>query len=171
MAKDLENEIKENPANIYQEWDWSKSDFKCLREGNVVYFGHKTAVNIVNNSNLDDTFIEDESSTETKETVTVEEAIMLAKNDPTIQNKIAQRFSLLFYSTPNWGECDGEIYTGTMKFDYEGTAFYELTLMGTISGYTDSYKTDFSYGNKFKINAYVSIYGKVGSYISFLSTW
>lgn len=127
---------------------------------------------VANDSNVDDSSIEDESSTETKKTVTVEEAIMLAKNDSTIQNKLAQRFDLLFYATPNWGVCDGEIYTGTgIKFDDDGTPFYKLTLMGTISGYTDSYKTDLSYGNKFKIVAYVSIYGEVAPNISFLSTW
>ena len=127
-----------------------------------------------NNSNIENesSTIENKSSTETIKTVTVEEAIILAKNESTIQNKIAQRFDLLFYSTPNWGLCEGEIYTGTqIKFGDEGTPFYKLTLMGTISGYTDSYKTNFSYGNKFKIVAYVSIYGEVGYNVSFLSTW
>ena len=47
QAKYLEREIKESPANIYEEWDWNKSDFRCIRNKNVVYFGHKDAVNLV----------------------------------------------------------------------------------------------------------------------------
>lgn len=120
---------------------------------------------VANNSNVN-------NNAETQKTVNVEEAIILAQNDSIILNKIANRFDLIFYATPNWGLCDGEIYTGTqVTFDDKGTPFYKLTLAGTISGYTDSYKTDLSYGNKFKIVAYVSIYGEVAPNISFLSTW
>ena len=122
----------------------------------------------VDDSNVDDTVIEEEI----KEKITVRDAIILAQNDSTILNKIASRFGLVFYANPNWGMCEGEIYTGTgVKFGDDGTPFYKLILMGTISGYTDSYKSVVSYGNKFKIVAYVSIYGEVAPNISFLSTW
>lgn len=120
--------------------------------------------NVANNSNVDNSSVEDESSTEIKKTVTLEEAIILAKKDSTIQNKLAQRFDLVFYAPPSWGLCDGKIDTEQV------TPCYKLTLMGTISGYTDSYKTDLSYGNKFKIVAWVSIYGEVAPNIVFLST-
>lgn len=120
----------------------------------------------VDSPNLDDTILEEEITppTESKETITVEEAIILAKNDSTILNKIASRFDLVFYSNPSWGVCRGEILSVSALpyFDNE-TPFYELLLRGTISGYTDSYKSNFSYGNKFEIVAYVSIYGEVSS--------
>ncbi len=120
----------------------------------------------VDSPNLDDTLIEEEITppTESKETITVEEAIILAKNDSTILNKIASRFDLVFYANPSWGVCRGEMLSGSgiPYFGHE-TPFYELLLRGNISGYTDSYKSDFSYGNTFIIVVYVSIYGEVSS--------
>lgn len=54
LAKDLEMEVKKNSENIYEEWDWIKSDFKCVRDGNIVYFGHEDAVNIASQSNIEE---------------------------------------------------------------------------------------------------------------------
>jgi len=45
-AIDLENTINENSKNIYEEWDFDKSDFECIRNENKVFFGYKGAVNI-----------------------------------------------------------------------------------------------------------------------------
>ena len=47
-------EVKKNSENIYEEWDWIKSDFKCVRDGNIVYFGHEDAVNIASQSNIEE---------------------------------------------------------------------------------------------------------------------
>lgn len=86
------------------------------------------------------------------------EAIAAVKNDSGIAQKIANLYGLKFFYQPDYGTC-------TATQNYSGG--WSVTLKGTISGYTDDYKTNFSYDNKFTVKASVSDSGYVsGVYAS-----
>ena len=65
-----------------------------------------------------------------------------------------------FFYTPDWG-------TITAEENYSGG--WDVVLKGTISGYTDDYKTDFEYDQKFTAKVTVSSSGYV-SYV-YVSTY
>lgn len=72
-------------------------------------------------------------------TITKEEAISIAKKSSKVQNEIANEKNLEFFYTPDWGSATAE---------KRGDGWL-VVLKGTISGYTDEYKSDFEYDLKF----------------------
>ncbi len=72
---------------------------------------------------------------------TESQAIDAAKNCWWMADEIADRHFLEFYYDPEYGRCTAE----------ENTYSWTVTLRGTISGYKDSYKSDFVYGQKFTV--------------------
>lgn len=84
-------------------------------------------------------------------------AISIAKQSSYVQNKIAKEYGMKFFYTPDWG-------TVTATDQYSG---WEVVLKGTISGYTDDYKSDFIYDKKFTAKVTMSNSGVVSSvYVS-----
>ena len=65
--------------------------------------------------------------------ITEAQAISIAKNSSTVHNAIAREHYLKFYSTPNWG---------TVSSGRFGSG-WQVSLQGTISGYTDDYKSNY----------------------------
>jgi roadblock/LC7 domain-containing protein len=86
-------------------------------------------------------------------TMTKSEAISIAKESSTVQNKIAAAYGMKFFYTPDWGTVTATEYSG---------GSWEVVLKGTISGYTDDYKTDFEYDKKFTAKVTVGSSGYVG---------
>ncbi len=72
-------------------------------------------------------------------TITTTEAVDIAKRSSAVQDEIAKEFGFQFYSHPSWGTVSVE----------EGTKGWVIELKGTISGYTDEYKSDLVSGKKF----------------------
>ena len=90
--------------------------------------------------------------------ITKSEAISIAKGSSEVHNEIAKKFGMKFFYVPDWG-------TVTAEEEYGGS--WKVTLKGTISGYTDDYKSDFEYDKKFTAYVTVSTSGYVGSiYVS-----
>ena len=90
----------------------------------------------------------------TKPSITREQAISYAKNDLNVQDKIVKLYGLKFYYRPEWG-------TITATKDRNGN--WDVVLQGTISGYTDDYKTEFLYKKKFEVDVTVYSSGYVSS--------
>lgn len=91
-------------------------------------------------------------------TITKSEAISIAKESSTVQNKIAAAYGMKFFYTPDWG-------TVTATENSDGS--WKVVLKGTISGYTDDYKSDYEYDKKFTATVSISSSGRVGSvYVS-----
>ena len=84
------------------------------------------------------------------------EAISIAKKSTKVQNEIANKHRLKFFSTPDWGTCTAE---------KNAHGDWHVELNGNISGYTDNYKTDFVYGKMFTAIVTVSSSGSVKSVI------
>ena len=80
--------------------------------------------------------------------ISKEQAISYAKKSSALQNQIAKLYGMKFFYTPDWG-------TITAR-DTTASGYWTLTIKGTISGYTDDYKTDFEYDKKF--TALVQVY-------------
>lgn len=83
--------------------------------------------------------------------VTEYEAISLAQENTKVINKIAEEFGLKFFYDPDYGTCTASNQGGEWK----------VTLKGTISGYTDDYKSNFVYDKKFTATVDVSKDGEV----------
>lgn len=96
------------------------------------------------------------SSSTTKETISESKAIAIAKDSSRVQNAIAEKYSMKFFYTPDWGTC-----TATQKSD----GSWEVVLKGNISGYTDDHKTNFIYDKKFTAEVTIGSSGYVG-YVS-----
>lgn len=111
-------------------------------------------VDCSNNSNsYDSSYDSDYSGGNTTTSITRSQAISYAKSSSTVQNKIANLYDLKFYYTPDWG-------TTTASQDSDGD--WTVQIKGTISGYTDDYKTDFVYDKKFTVRVTVYSSGYVG---------
>ncbi len=76
-------------------------------------------------------------------------AVAIAKNSSYVQNQIASKYGLEIFYTPEWGTC---------TYDSNDSGTWNVTLKGTISGYTDEYKSDFEWDLKF--TAYVTVSSK-----------
>ncbi len=94
------------------------------------------------------------SGSTTTSITTRSQAISYAKSNSTVQNKIANLYDLKFYYTPDWG---------TATAEKQSNGDWEVVIKGTISGYTDDYKTDFVYDKKFTVTVTVYSFGYVGS--------
>ena len=94
------------------------------------------------------------SGESTTTSITRSQAISYAKSSSTVQNKIAKLYNLKFYYTPDWG---------TTTATEQSNGDWEVVIKGTISGYTDDYKTNFVYNNKFTVIVTVYSFGYVGS--------
>lgn len=86
--------------------------------------------------------------------LTESKAISIAKESSEVENEIASKYGMKFFYTPDWG-------TVTATEDSSGN--WKVVLKGTISGYTDDYKTDFEYDKKFTATVTVSSSGYVAS--------
>lgn len=86
--------------------------------------------------------------------LTESKAISIAKESSEVENEIASKYGMKFFYTPDWG-------TVTATEDSSGD--WKVVLKGTISGYTDDYKTDFEYDKKFTATVTVSSSGYVVS--------
>ena len=86
-------------------------------------------------------------------TITKSQAISIAKESSRVQDEIADVYKMKFYYTPDWGTV-----TATQRSD----GSWDVELKGTISGYTDDYKTDFEYDKKFTAKVTVGSSGYVG---------
>ena len=107
-----------------------------------------------NSYNYDSSYDSDYSGGSTTTSITRSQAISYAKSSSTVQNKIASLYGLKFYYTPNWG---------TTTAAKQSNGDWEVLIKGTISGYTDDYKTDFVYNKKFTVTVTVYSFGYVGS--------
>lgn len=103
-------------------------------------------------SDDDSTYIPDYNYTHS---MTESEAIAAVKNYRSTSQEIADLYGLKFYYTPDYGTC-------TATKSYSGDS-WSVTLKGTISGYTDDYKSNFVYDKKFTVKASVSSTGSVYS--------
>lgn len=107
-----------------------------------------------NNYNYDSSYDSDYSGGSTTTSITRSQAISYAKSSSTVQNKIANLYGLKFYYTPNWG---------TTTATKQSNGDWEVVIKGTISGYTDDYKTDYVSDKKFTVTVTVYSFGYVGS--------
>ena len=82
-------------------------------------------------------------------------AISAVKSEFGLARQIADLHNLKFFSQPEYGTC-----TATKNYTNGG---WKVTLKGTISGYTDDYKKNFSYKNRFTVTALVSDTGLVSN--------
>ena len=106
------------------------------------------------NYNYDSSYDSDYSGGSTTTSITRSQAISYAKSSSTVQNKIANLYGLKFYYTPDWG---------TITATKQSNGDWKVVIKGTISGYTDDYKTDFVYDKKFTVTVTVYSFGYVGS--------
>lgn len=90
------------------------------------------------------------SGDSTTKSITQAKAISYAKSSSTVQDRIAALYSLKFYYTPDWG-------TTTATKQYNGD--WKVVLKGTISGYTDDYKSNYVFNKKFTVTVIVNYLG------------
>jgi len=96
------------------------------------------------------------ATSRTRKKISESTAVSKVKDYWGIEDKIASKFGLVHYYSPDWG-------TSEVEYRWSDDR-YRVTIYGNISGYTDNYKTKFSYDNKFEINAIVDAYtGEVSS--------
>ncbi len=79
------------------------------------------------------------------------DAITIAKQDAYVQRIIANCYGLKFFYAPDYSTC-----TATKNGDD-----WEVTLKGTISGYTDAYKSDYVYDKNFIVKVNMSADGNI----------
>ncbi len=82
------------------------------------------------------------------------EAIRAAKNSSSVNNAIASKFDLQYYSI-DWGYASA-YYVDLEDVDTEFESYWVVTLYGNVSGYTDYYKTDYVIAEPFECEVDVS---------------
>lgn len=85
------------------------------------------------------------------------QAVSIARNSSVVQNKIASYFGLKFFYAPDWGSY--EVWYQGDEFGLD--ANYRVDLKGTISGYTDDYKTIYKHNQKFNVRVWVNCTGEI----------
>ena len=99
-----------------------------------------------------ETYTDDDYDYDYSYKLTKSDAISAAKESSEVQKEIATEYGMKFFYTPDWG---------TVTATEQSDGSWKVVLKGTISGYTDDYKTDFEYDKKFTATVTVSGTGYV----------